>query len=182
VKADILLSGLVSGITILLGVITADWLKRLRNRTEYTRRAAIDIWEGTAKCIDFLTVQPIESWGFSKVSIMSQNESDFLTLFAVLMKELRELSESPRWPQRNAKGIRKAAFALRVSFAANLNHCSSHKVLLHQENVEELIRLEVDLRLASLGSGDASTVTLLVSKKEEVLNHQMLSREAENLS
>jgi hypothetical protein len=180
VKTDIFLSGLVSGLTILFGVITADWLKRLRDRTEYTRRIVIDIWEGMSSYIDYLGAQLLESWGFSKGSRMSQDESDFVTSYAFLMKELRELSESPRWPQRNARRIREAALAFLVCVGANLNHCGTQQVLLAEENAEELMQLETDLRDASLSRRDARTIHRLISERQEEMKHQMLSREAAN--
>jgi hypothetical protein len=180
VKTDSLLSGLVSGMTILLGVITADWLKRLRDRAEYTRRIASDISQSILSYVDFLTNHLLETFGNSTESRMSQDEKQLWDTYFFLVKELRELSESPKWPQRNAKGIREAALALRVCAYANLTHCGTYKVLLQPENAEELSRLETNLRDASRSRRDTKTITRLFLEKQEELKRQMLSRDATN--
>jgi hypothetical protein len=178
VKADILLSGLVSGITILLGVITADWLKRLRDRNEYTQRIVMDISQGFLIYVDYLAGHVLETVGISNESKLSQGEKDFWDNYIFLAKELRVLSETPRWPQRNARGIREAALALRVCAYANLHNCRIHKVPLHPDNATELERLEYELRDASRNKRDAKTVYRLASEKLDELKGQMLSRES----
>jgi hypothetical protein len=179
-KADILLSGLVSGVTILLGVITADWLKRLRDRTEYTRRVVLDITMGIRICTDYLAGHLLETFHFSNESRMSPDERDFFETYYSLAKELRELSESPRWPQRNARRIQETANALRVCLIANQNHCGIYKILLNKESGEELFLLEWDLRSASHSRQDARTASSLIPKKADDLKRRMLSKEAAN--
>jgi hypothetical protein len=105
VKIDILLSGMVSGLTILLVVITADWLKRLRDRTEYTRRVVLDITMGIRICTDYLAGHLLKTFHFSNESRMSKEERNFYDTYYSLAKESRELSESPRWPQRNSTSL-----------------------------------------------------------------------------
>jgi hypothetical protein len=180
VKIDILLSGLVSGLTILLGVITADWLKRLRDRTEHTRRIVMDIFQSVRVYTDYLAGHHLETFSFSSESRMSPGERTFLDTYVFLLKELRDLSESPKWPQRNARGIREAAVALRVCVIANSNHCGTYKVLLHQNNAEELFKLEYDMRVASFSGQDTQNASLLIPKKLEDLKRHMLSQEATN--
>ena len=179
-KTDILLSGLVSGLTILLGVITADWLKRLRDRAAHTRRIVLDIMESVRVYTDYLAGHHLERFSFSSESRTSQGERSFWDTYIFLIKELRDLSESPRWPQRNARGIREAAVVLRVCLIANLEHCGNYKVLLHQNNAEELFQLEYDMRVASFSGQDAQNVSLLIPEKLEDLKRHMLSQEATN--
>jgi hypothetical protein len=180
VKIDILLSGVASGLTILLGVITADWLKRLRDRTEYTRRVVLDITMGIRICTDYLAGHLLETFHFSNDSLMSLEERDFFGTYYSLAKELRELSESPRWPQRNARRIRETAVALRVCLIANQNHCGIYKVLLNKHSAEELFRLEWELRSASHSRQDARTASHLIPEKADDLKRRMLSGEAAN--
>jgi hypothetical protein len=175
VKIDILLSGVVSGLTILLGVITADWLKRLRDRTEYTRRVVLDITMGIRICTDYLAGHLLETFHFSNESRMSLDERNFFETYYSLAKDMRELSESPRWPQRNARRIRETAVALRVCLIANQNHCGIYKTLLNQESAEELFLLEWDLRSASHSRQDSRTAAILIPEKSEALKRRMLS-------
>jgi hypothetical protein len=177
VKVEILLTGMVSGLTILLGVITADWLKRLRDRTEYTRHVVLDISMGIRNFTDYLAGHLLETWHFSNEVRMSEAERDFFETYYSLAKELRELSESPSWPQRNAKRIRETAVALRVCVIANQNHCGSYKVLLNQESAEELFLLEWELRSGSFSRQDARTAAILIPEKADDLKRKMLGLE-----
>lgn len=179
-KIDILLSGLASGLTILLGVITADWLKRLRDRTEYTRRIVLNIMQSVRVFTDYLAGHHLDTFGFSNESRMSQGERTFWDTYIFLQKELRDLSELPRWPQRNARGIREAAVALRVCVIANSNHCGTYQVLLQQNNAEELSQLEEDMRVSSFSGQDTRNTSLLIPEKLEDLKRRMLSQEATN--
>jgi hypothetical protein len=157
VKTDILLTGLVSGLTILLGVITADWLKRLRDRINYARRITSDISHSR-----------------------SEDENELIETINLMLRELRDLSEIPRWPQRNARGIRQAASNFRICLFANAEHCQIYQLFLHEENAEELRRLELALRIATRSRRALETMTLHLSEKAEELKQQMLSREAAN--
>ena len=176
-KAAILLTGVVSGLTILLGVITADWLKRLRDRTEYTRRVVLDISMGIRNFTDFLAGHLLETFHFSNEIRMSEDERNFFETYYSLAKELRELSESPSWPQRNARRIRATAVALRVCVIANQNHCGVYKILLDQKSAEELFLLEWELRSATHSKQDARTAAILIPEKADELKRKMLGLE-----
>jgi hypothetical protein len=180
VKTDILLTGLVSGLTILLGVITADWLKRLRDRINYTRRITTDISHSVRKYIEYLGSQLSPRIEIGISFSRSQDENELIENFNFLLRELRDLSEIPRWPQRNARRIRQAAFDFRICVFANFEHCRIHQVLLHEENADELRRLELALRIATRSRRAFETMTRDISEKTEELKEQMLSREAAN--
>ena len=179
-KTDILLTGLVSGLTILLGVVTADWLKRLRDRINYTRRIMTDITLSLIRYVEYLGSQLSRRIEIGIIFSRSQGENELIENFNFLLKELRDLSEIPRWPQRNARRIRHAALDLRICLFANLDHCQTHQVLLHEENAEELSRLELALRIATRSRHAFESITRDLSEKTEELKQQMLSREAAN--
>ena len=121
-KTDILLTGLVSGLTILLGVITAEWLKRLRDRISYTRRIVFDISICKLIFVSYLEDNLIEPFSYTS-SKTSEELREFKESVHVLVKELRDLSEVPKWPQRNARRIRQAAYNFRICLLASLQHC-----------------------------------------------------------
>ena len=179
-KTDILLTGLVSGLTILLGVITADWLKRLRDRINYTRRITTDITHSMLNYIEYLGSQLIPHIEFGISFSRSQVENELIENFNFLSIELRDLSEIPRWPQRNARRIRQAARDFRLCVFANYYHCWNHQVLLHEENAEELHRLELDLRSSTRSKHVFESMNRDLSEKMEELKEQMLSRETAN--
>ena len=179
-KTDILLTGLVSGLTILLGVITADWLKRLRDRINYTRRITSGVSHSVRKYIEYLGSQLFPRIEIGNSYRRPQVENELIENFNFLLSELRDLSEIPRWPQRNARRIRQAAFDFRICVIANYNHCQIHQVLLLEENAEELFRLNEALLNAIRSRRTFEKSKRHVSEKTEELKQQMLSREAAN--
>ena len=179
-KTDIFLSGLVSGLTILLGVIAAEWLKRLRDRISYTRRVVIDIWFCKMNLVSYLRDHLIGAFDFES-SELAKGGHEFREVVQMLSTELRDLSEIPRWPQRNARQIRQAATNFRICLLANLEHCIEYKVLLHQENAKELNRLELELRSATRSKRAYKETTRGIEEKQAELKAQMLSREVKGL-
>ena len=175
-KTDILLTGLVSGLTILLGVITAEWLKRLRDRISYTKRIVFDISICKSIFVSYLEDHLVDPFGYTS-SKTSEELREFRESVHVLVKELRDLSEVPKWPQRNARRIRQAAYNFRICLLANLQHCEELQVLLHLENKEELDRLEVELRSATRSRRAFTAGMRDISEKKAELKAQMLSRE-----
>jgi hypothetical protein len=180
VKTDILLTGLVSGLTILLGVITADWLKRLRDRINYARRITSDINNSLRKYIEYSGTHVVARVNSGIGHSRSEDENELIETINLMLRELRDLSEIPRWPQRNARGIRQAASNFRICLFANAEHCQIYQLFLHEENAEELRRLELALRIATRSRRALETMTLHLSEKAEELKQQMLSREAAN--
>ena len=88
-KTDIFLSGLVSGLTILLGVIAAEWLRRLRDRISYTRRVVTDISVSKTNFISYLGDHLIEAYDFGSSEI-SKGMREFREAFQMLLRELRD--------------------------------------------------------------------------------------------
>jgi hypothetical protein len=180
VKTDILLTGLVSGLTIILGVITADWLKRLRDRINYTRRITTELAYSLKKFIEYLGSHLMARTDVGIGIQRSEGEIDLIETFNLLAIELRDLSEMPRWPQRNAARIRQAASSLRICLFANIEHCSIYQVLLHAESADELLRMEFVLRSATRSRRAFESTMHHLSEKKEELKEQMLSRAVAN--
>ena len=178
-KADILLTGLVSGLTILLGVIAAEWLKRLRERISYTRRIVTDISICKEIVVSYLENHLVVPFSY-RSSKTSEELRQFEDSVQMLIRELRDLSEVPKWPQSNAKKIRLAAYNFRICLFANTTHCSEFQVLLHRENKEELDLLEVELRGATRSRRAFTATTRDISEKRAELKAQMLRREVTN--
>ena len=176
-KADILLSGLVSGLTILLGVIVADWLKRLRDRIEASRRTASVILEAVQNFVDYLSRHVLTSVGSAFGAERSPDEKEFLDAVAFLTKELEALADLPRWPQRGAKEMRKIAHQLFICVLANLYHCGSAKVLLNPDDGKELNNLAFDLRDLTHTTLDRHTLLNSVPEKRKELERRALNRE-----
>jgi hypothetical protein len=132
-KIDILLSGVVSGITILIGVITADWLKRLRDRINYTRRITVELTHRLKIFIEYLGSHLMARTDTGIGIERSEEELDLIEKFNFLIRELRDLSEIPRWPQRHARRLRQVAIDFRICLIANFEHCSIYQVVLHEK-------------------------------------------------
>lgn len=174
-KTDIFVSGLVSGLTILLGVITADWLRRLRDRINYTRRILPDIEKNLLKFINYSERNILSD----RAEIGSEKylvESQASEVFYLLKKELRDLSDTPRWPQRNAKRAREVANNLRICVIANALHCEINQVLLHKENAEELSQRMLTLGGTTRSKKDFDSGMRLLHEKVDELKEEMLNR------
>jgi hypothetical protein len=140
-KSDIILSGLVSGATILLGVLIADWLKRFRNRVEQTRRAVRELHSPLNMVADFLAGNILGGYGFANDAPLTLGEKDFFNHGYTLRGSLDDLSESPRWPQMNARKIREGANTLLIALEANVERCAAERIRLDKTEGEELVRL-----------------------------------------
>ena len=91
-KTDIFLSGLVSGLTILLGVIAAEWLKRLRDRISYTRRVVSEIAVRKMNFVSYLRDHLLETYDLGSSEI-SKGTHEFREVMHMLSIELRDLSD-----------------------------------------------------------------------------------------
>jgi hypothetical protein len=179
VKSDIFISGLVSGLTIIFGVLVADWLKRLRDRIESSRRTASVILVKLGEFMDYLVCHTLEGDLLDGVE-KSRDEKEFIACFNEIIQEIETLAELPRWPQQNARQIRESANHLVICILANGHHCRAKKVRLQPESIKELADLAFDLRDLTRSSLDRKTLRSSVSEKREELELQALSREVPN--
>ena len=137
-NSDIVLSGLVSGTTILLGVFIADWLRRLRDRAEQLKHNVLDMRWDLAQTTDYLSTYILQGFGKGTNVAEAQYERDFWLMGKSAEGTLKSIVYSPRWPQRNAKETREAAIRLLVCVGAAINECEETKTLLHSEEIAEI--------------------------------------------
>jgi hypothetical protein len=86
-KSDIVLSGIVSGATILLGVLIADWLRRFRNRVDQTRHAVRELLTPLNMVADFLAGNILEGYDFANDAFLTQGEKG-LTPYSLLLRRM----------------------------------------------------------------------------------------------
>ena len=107
-----ILSGVIGGLTIILGMITAEWLRSSRVKVEETR-IRYEVLDGLWDRFMFNADEFFES-PFSVVNIQLLEDSNKLSHTIILM------ARTTRWPQPNAAKIRKQATELVDQFRAFL--------------------------------------------------------------
>jgi hypothetical protein len=150
-NSDIVLTGLISGATILLGVVTADWLRRLRNRIERAKLDVTDIFWGLGMITDYVSTHYLESYKASTGVKQPQEERDFWLTVMSTDGKIKYIYHSTRWPQRNAKKIREAGVRLVACASANVDECGESRTLLQPEELAEIFALFYDLQKLVLG-------------------------------
>ena len=176
-NSDIVLSGMISGATILLGVFTADWLRRLRNRVERSKLAVTDIWWGLEQITDYLSTHYLESYNTSDGVKQSQDEREFWLTVRSTDGKIMYLYHSTRWPQRDAKQIIEAAVRLVACAGANVNACGESRTLLQQEERHEIHTLYFELENLVLGKDLTEYRTGLRGKKQKEIQARKQSRD-----
>jgi hypothetical protein len=174
---DIFLTGLISGGTILLGVFTADWLRRLRNRVERSKLDVTDIWWGLQQITDYLSTHYLESYNQSSRTPQTEEEKEFWSIVMSTDGKIKYMYHSTRWPQRNAKRINEIAVRLVACAGGNVNACGYSRTLLHQEERDELFTLFFELQNLVLGKDLTEYRIGLREKKQKEIQARMLSRE-----
>lgn len=177
-NSDILLSGMVSGATILLGVFIADWLRRLRDRVEQLKHNVLDMRWYLAQTIDYLSTYILEGYGKGTSVKQTQDERDFWLMGKSADGTLKAIVYSPHWPQRNAKKIREAAIRLLVCVGAAVNECEESKTLLHNEEIVELRTLYIKLQELVLSKDLVEYRSSLLAIKQKEIQARKQSRNA----
>ena len=112
-RSSEILTGVIGGLTIILGMITAEWLRASREQVELTRLRYSELFSLLQKFLynydDFMQDQ------FSVEQ--SRHFEDFNRIFPTLFLLVR----TTRWPQPNAKKIREAALELGAKLGALQN-------------------------------------------------------------
>ena len=176
-NSDILLSGLTGGVTVLIGVFTADWLRRLRNRVERSKLDVTDIWWGLGQIIDYLSTHYLESYSPASGVQQTQDEREFWLTVMKTDGKIKYIYHSTRWPQRNAKQINEAAVRLVACAGANVNECGYSRSFLHQEERNEILALFFELQNLILGKGLTEYRTGLRDNKQKEIQARKRSRE-----
>ena len=173
---DIVLSGLISGVTILLGVFAADWLRRLRNRVEQSKRDVTDVWWGLEQIIDYLSTHILESYNASSGVKQSQDEIDFWLTVKSTDGKIKYIYHSTRWPQRKAKEIKEAGVRLVACAGANVNECGDSRTLLNREERDEIRSLYYELQNLVLGKDLTEYRFELRDKKQKEIQERKQRR------
>ena len=96
-----ILTGVIGGLTVILGMLTAEWLRTAREQVDLTRMRYEELMSHLEKVLynfdEFVRDQ------FSEVG--SRHWDDYNHVISSLIS----LSSTTRWPQPNAIGIRKTA-------------------------------------------------------------------------
>lgn len=105
-----ILSGIIGGLTIITGMIIAEWLRAARTQVERTRSHVDEV----VSRMQLLIYNAENSMG---EVLAYRNETHFRN-FVRARKSLLALAESTRWPQPNAVSIRQLAHELDVKLYA----------------------------------------------------------------
>ena len=112
-RSSEILTGVIGGLTVILGIITAEWLRSSREQVELTRLRYSELFSLLQKFLynyeDFMQDQ------FSPEQ--SRHFEDFNRIFPTLALLMR----TTQWPQPNAKKIREAALELAAKLGALQN-------------------------------------------------------------
>jgi hypothetical protein len=176
-NSEIFLSGMVSGVTILLGVFIADWLRRLRERVELLKHNVLDMRWYLAQTIDYLSTYILEGYGKGSSVERTQDEREFWSMGKSADGTLKSIVYSPRWPQRNAKKIREAAIRLLVCIGAAINECEESRTLLHHEEIDEIHTLYFELQKLVLSKDLLDYRSSLLAIKQKEIQAKKRSRE-----
>lgn len=109
-RSSEILTGVIAGLTIILGFITAEWLRASREQVELTRMRGINLLTHLDRYL-----YNFEEYMQDPLSHeQSRHAEDFIHVFTTL----GFLARTTRWPQPNAKKIRELAFELHSKVGA----------------------------------------------------------------
>lgn len=107
-----ILSGVIGGLTIILGMITAEWLRSSREKVEETRLR----YEILDRLWDRCMFNAEEFFDSPFLEVNAQLNEDFNKISHTIIL----MARTTRWPQPNAKKIREQATELDFQFRAFL--------------------------------------------------------------
>ena len=126
-----ILSGVIGGLTIILGMLTAEWLRSSREQIEKTRNSYGDL------ILNFERL--LYSYDEFAIDQYSQDHYIFWDQYELCAVALMWLRGSARWPQPNAKKIRLVAKDLSLRFEAmNADATENDYVWTMEERFEML--------------------------------------------
>ena len=109
-RSSEILTGVIAGLTIILGMLTAEWLRTSRQQVELTRMRSVDLLTHLDRYL-----YNFEDYMQDPLSHeQSHHAEDFVHVFI----SLGGLARTTRWPQPNAKKIRKLALELHAKVGA----------------------------------------------------------------
>ena len=109
-RSSEILTGVIAGLTIILGMITAEWLRSAREQVELTRIRFFDLVSHLERYLynfdDFMQDQ------------FSHDQARHMDDFIHVGSSATMLSRTTHWPQPNAKKIREAGHDLSTKIEA----------------------------------------------------------------
>ena len=137
-RSSEILTGVIGGLTVILGMLTAEWLRSSREQVELTRARYFEMFSLFQKFLynydGFMQDQ------FS--AEQSRHFEDFNRIFPTLALLMR----TTRWPQPNAKKIREAALELGAKLGALQNDAHENG---HIWSLEKRMALVLELKQIS---------------------------------
>jgi len=109
-RSSEILTGVIAGLTIILGMLTAEWLRASREQVEVTRMRGIDL-------NDYLQTYLYNFEEYMQDPLSHENSHHREDMTNVV-NSLGLLARTTRWPQPNAKKIRETASEILVKTAA----------------------------------------------------------------
>ena len=109
-RSSEILTGVIGGLTIILGMITAEWLRASREQVELAR----------SRFVELFTYLDRYLYNFENYmqDPLSHEQSRYAEDFVHVFSSLALLARTTRWPQPNAKKIREVALELHAKIAA----------------------------------------------------------------
>jgi len=109
-RSSEILTGVIAGLTIILGMITAEWLRSAREQVEATRKRGIDLSTHLERFL----------YNFEEYmqDPLSHEQSHHADDHVHVITSLGLLARTTRWPQPNAKKIREIARELHAKVMA----------------------------------------------------------------
>jgi len=134
-RSSEILTGVIAGLTIILGMLTAEWLRASREQVEVTRMRTIDV------------MTHLERYLYNFEEFMrdpfSHEQSRHAEDFEHVAISLGSLARTTRWPQPNAKKIREIATELLSKVMALQSDAAENGYIW---SMEERIVVANDLR------------------------------------
>ena len=109
-RSSEILTGVIGGLTIILGMITAEWLRSCREQVEFTRSRIEEVhnlFEQFLYNFEELTQNPYSKEHTNQIEELARIDS-----------ALKDLIRTTRWPQPNAGKIRDATRILYAKLMA----------------------------------------------------------------
>ena len=109
-RSSEILTGVIAGLTIILGMLTAEWLRVSREQVEATRILGMDV------------LMHLERYLYNFEELMqdpySHEKSHYAEHYEHVGISLGSLARTTRWPQPNAKKIREMASEIHAKLVA----------------------------------------------------------------
>lgn len=163
-----ILSGVIGGLTIILGMVTAEWLRSTRDEAEATERRLRSIavnFRSVVFNVEYLLTDP-------SAPLHQEKEIALRELFY----ELSQVARKTRWPQSNAKEIRRQALEVLTGLSAMIQDATENE---HIWSVEKRFGLGLEavhlLNNIVDGTKEAALQMEMSKKKRETEPRQGMS-------